>query len=43
MVGFPGEGELEFTAETLNLLANLPMSYLHVFPFLRGLALQQPG
>jgi threonylcarbamoyladenosine tRNA methylthiotransferase MtaB len=32
MVGFPEEGETEF-AETLNLLANLPMSYLHVFPF----------
>ncbi|MBT6729115.1 MAG: tRNA (N(6)-L-threonylcarbamoyladenosine(37)-C(2))-methylthiotransferase MtaB [Deltaproteobacteria bacterium] len=32
MVGFPGEGESEFK-ETLNLLANLPMSYLHVFPF----------
>jgi threonylcarbamoyladenosine tRNA methylthiotransferase MtaB len=32
MVGFPGEGETEFT-ETLNLLANLPMGYLHVFPF----------
>ena len=32
MVGFPGEGESEFK-ETLNLLANLPMGYLHVFPF----------
>ena len=32
MVGFPGEGELEFT-ETLDLLTNLPMGYLHVFPF----------
>lgn len=32
MVGFPGEGESEFE-ETLQLLANLPLTYLHVFPF----------
>ncbi len=32
MVGFPGEGEAEFN-NTLTLLEELPMSYLHVFPY----------
>ncbi len=32
MVGFPGEGEAEFD-ETVSLIADLPFSYLHVFPF----------
>lgn len=32
MVGFPGEGEKEFS-ETLALIEALPFSYLHVFPF----------
>ncbi len=32
MVGFPMEGDVEFQ-ETLALLASLPMTYLHVFPF----------
>jgi len=34
MVGFPGEGEEEFQ-ETVSLVASLPFSYLHVFPFSR--------
>ena len=32
MVGFPGEGEKEF-AQTLSLLEELPLAYLHVFPY----------
>jgi threonylcarbamoyladenosine tRNA methylthiotransferase MtaB len=32
LVGFPGEGDREFE-ETLALLNNLPVSYVHVFPF----------
>ncbi len=32
MVGFPGEEERHF-AQTYQLLADLPMTYLHVFPF----------
>ena len=32
MVGFPGEGEKEF-ANTLKLLSDLPVAYLHVFPY----------
>jgi len=32
MVGFPVEGEREF-ANTFNLVKDLPVSYLHVFPF----------
>jgi threonylcarbamoyladenosine tRNA methylthiotransferase MtaB len=32
MVGFPGEGEAEFT-NTLSLLRELPFAYFHVFPF----------
>lgn len=32
MVGFPGETETHF-ANTYQLLADLPMTYLHVFPF----------
>jgi len=32
MVGFPGEGEKEFS-HTLNLLEELPAAYLHVFPY----------
>ncbi len=32
MVGFPGEGEKEFS-RTLKLLEDLPVTYLHVFPF----------
>ena len=30
--GFPGEGEMHFE-NTLNLIASLPIAYLHVFPF----------
>ena len=32
IVGFPGEGEKEFL-NTENLLATLPFSYFHIFPF----------
>lgn len=32
MVGFPGEGDSDFT-DTLTLLTDLPLSYLHIFPF----------
>jgi len=32
MVGFPGEGEKEFN-NTLALLQDLPLAYLHVFPY----------
>jgi threonylcarbamoyladenosine tRNA methylthiotransferase MtaB len=32
MVGFPGEGDPEF-ANTLRLLEDLPLTYLHVFPY----------
>ncbi|PKN17243.1 MAG: tRNA (N(6)-L-threonylcarbamoyladenosine(37)-C(2))-methylthiotransferase MtaB [Deltaproteobacteria bacterium HGW-Deltaproteobacteria-6] len=32
MVGFPGEGEKEF-GHTLQLLSDLPLAYLHVFPY----------
>ncbi|NLA50227.1 MAG: tRNA (N(6)-L-threonylcarbamoyladenosine(37)-C(2))-methylthiotransferase MtaB [Bacteroidales bacterium] len=32
IVGFPGESETDF-AETFSFLENLPLSYLHVFPF----------
>ncbi|MEN6468730.1 MAG: tRNA (N(6)-L-threonylcarbamoyladenosine(37)-C(2))-methylthiotransferase MtaB [Smithella sp.] len=32
MVGFPGEGEKEF-GHTLQLLSDLPVAYLHVFPY----------
>ncbi|HIL08789.1 MAG TPA: tRNA (N(6)-L-threonylcarbamoyladenosine(37)-C(2))-methylthiotransferase MtaB [Candidatus Latescibacteria bacterium] len=32
MVGFPGETEEQF-AQTKNLLCDLPMTYLHVFPY----------
>ena len=32
MVGFPGETEAEFR-ETYELIASLPFSYLHLFPF----------
>ena len=32
MVGFPGESEAHF-ANTFALLSDLPMTYLHVFPF----------
>ncbi len=34
MAGFPGEGDREFE-NTLSLLRDLPLSYLHVFPFSR--------
>ena len=34
MVGFPGEGEREFE-HTLKLIRDLPITYLHVFPFSR--------
>lgn len=34
LVGFPGEGPEEFQ-ETYDLLARLPIAYLHVFPFSR--------
>lgn len=32
IVGFPGEGDAEFS-RTLNLIEELPVTYLHVFPF----------
>ena len=32
MVGFPGEGEKQF-GNTLRLIAELPIAYLHVFPY----------
>lgn len=32
IAGFPGENEADF-AETYSFLENLPLSYLHVFPF----------
>jgi len=32
MVGFPGEGEKEFD-NTLRLIGELPVAYLHVFPY----------
>jgi len=32
MVGFPGEGDYEFS-QTIDLIRSLPVSYLHVFPF----------
>jgi threonylcarbamoyladenosine tRNA methylthiotransferase MtaB len=32
MVGFPGEGDREFS-NTIELIRSLPVSYLHVFPF----------
>jgi threonylcarbamoyladenosine tRNA methylthiotransferase MtaB len=32
MVGFPGEGQKEFD-NTLRLIAELPVAYLHVFPY----------
>jgi threonylcarbamoyladenosine tRNA methylthiotransferase MtaB len=32
MVGFPGEGEKQFD-NTLRLIAELPIAYLHVFPY----------
>ena len=32
LVGLPGEGEKEFAA-THDLIASLPLSYLHVFPY----------
>ncbi len=32
MVGFPGEGEKEFTS-TVDLIEDLPIAYLHVFPY----------
>ncbi len=32
IVGFPGEGEVEFE-ETVRLVEELPVAYLHVFPF----------
>lgn len=34
MVGFPGEGEREFI-NTYRLLEDLPLAYLHIFPFSR--------
>jgi threonylcarbamoyladenosine tRNA methylthiotransferase MtaB len=32
IAGFPGEGEAEFES-TFSLVSNLPLSYLHIFPF----------
>lgn len=32
IVGFPGEGELEFN-NTLRLIESIPFSYLHIFPY----------
>ena len=34
MAGFPGEGDKEFE-NTCSLLKDLPLSYLHIFPFSR--------
>ncbi|MBI5561142.1 MAG: tRNA (N(6)-L-threonylcarbamoyladenosine(37)-C(2))-methylthiotransferase MtaB, partial [Deltaproteobacteria bacterium] len=34
IAGFPGEGEREFE-NTLNLIKELPLAYLHVFPYSR--------
>ncbi len=45
MVGFPGEGEKEFT-KTLSLLEELPLAYLHVFPYSERpgtAAMEMPG
>jgi threonylcarbamoyladenosine tRNA methylthiotransferase MtaB len=32
IVGFPGEGEIQFQ-ETIKFLSEIPLSYLHIFPF----------
>ena len=32
IVGFPGEGETQFQ-NTLNFISEIPLSYLHIFPF----------
>ncbi len=32
IVGFPGEGEIQFQ-KTLDFLSEIPLSYLHIFPF----------
>jgi len=32
IIGFPGEGEIQFN-ETLKFLKEIPLSYLHLFPF----------
>ncbi len=32
IVGFPGEGEIQFR-ETVNFISEIPLSYLHIFPF----------
>ncbi|VAV83249.1 tRNA t(6)A37-methylthiotransferase [hydrothermal vent metagenome] len=45
IVGFPGEGELEFE-NTYNLLKSLPLSYLHIFPYskrTKTAAIDMPG
>ena len=44
IAGFPGEGEKEFEA-TYSLLEDLPVSYLHIFPFSkrRGTAAESLG
>ena len=40
IVGFPGETNEEFL-KTMNIIKELPLSYLHVFPILKGKILTQ--
>jgi len=41
MVGFPGEDETAFN-RTLQLIEDLPVAYLHVFPIRKGLEQLHP-